>query len=85
MIVKVRTRQGWIFFDYVEHFEIFEVERNQDENSDCPTQCLLMREESKFIKVLYLARERGDNWRLKIDDNPAYLLNVEGKTVERVN
>ena len=85
MIVKVETKQGWIFFDYVEHFEVYEQQRNEDSSSDCPTQCLLMNENAKFIKILYLAREKQDNWRLKVDDNQVYLINDIGKTIERIN
>jgi len=97
MIVKIQTKSqienktkyGWVFYDCVEHIEIRQEERQQEENIDCPTYSLLMTDDSKTVGHLYMVQMfpggSRESLTLKVDYNEVYLLNNEGKTIERIN
>lgn len=88
MILKVQVDYGWLYFDNVDRFEIYEQERSIEENTECPTQIIFQtygEKATKFIKILMLFTAGQLMNRIKIDLNTAYLMSNEGKTIERIN
>jgi len=94
MIVKIGTLHGWKFFDEVETFEINEtthLELKQQEDKDqsgCPVGFMVFdkgRREDMVIKVLRIWRRNNYFEKIVIDVNNVYILNDEGKTIERIN
>lgn len=88
MILKICTGNGWRFIS-----DVSEVEVNpstKDVDTDYPCQNIFVNDKERYIKVIkYFINHKGDtrdlaNW-IKIDDVKVYLLNDEGKTVERLN
>jgi len=94
MIVKIGTMQGWKFFDEVETFEINQttnedLKKEEDkENSGCPVGFMVLNHSYKdtdIIKVLKIWRRNNYFEKIVIDVNNVYILNDEGKTIERIN
>ena len=94
MIVKIGLQDGWHFVDNVEKFQIYqrthaEFKREEDiEQSECPIQFLVFdkgRREDQIIKVLRIWLRNNYFEKIVVDINNIYLLNDEGKTIERIN
>ena len=94
MIVKIGTLHGWKLIDNVETFEInqtthAELKQQEDiEQSSCPVGFMVFdkgRREDMVIKVLKIWKRNNYFEKIVIDVNNVYLLNDEGKTIERLN
>jgi len=94
MIVKIGMLHGWRFIDRVEFFEInqtthLELKQEEDkEQSGCPVGFMLFNRTCNpgdVIKVLKIWKRNNYFEKLVIDVNNVYILNDEGKTVERIN
>jgi len=87
MIVKIHTKHGWRFIDKIKNVEVNESTKQSDEQFN--SQCYYTNEKQNNIKVItafidddsFLPR----HLRIKIDEGEVYLLNDEGKTIERIN
>lgn len=93
MILKISTESGWRFMDNVEDVFV-----NQDtaknicgQGNDCPTEWMdghdnLPREEVEELRKCFNISKNGELFkRIVIKNNTVYLLNDEGKTIERLN
>lgn len=87
MILKISTGKGWRFIA-----NVVEVEVNpstKDVETDYPCQHIYVKDTERYIKVIKYWTKGLELHNLanfiKIDDVQVYLLNDEGKTVERLN
>ena len=98
MIVKIGTLHGWKLIDNVETFEInqtthAELKQEEDiEQSGCPIGFMLLKKtkqpgdnDNEYIKVLKIWKRNNYFEKIVIDVNNVYILNDEGKTIERLN
>jgi len=89
MIVKTEMTGGWMFFDNVETVEIIETTVKNAQDSQVNKQFILMRDKSAdndLVKKIYLFKaEQILAQVIVVDTNNVYLLNDEGKTIERIN
>jgi len=76
MIVKFKTKQGWEFIDKVDNVQTI-IEKNP-EGKDTTTRVIIWKNKDG-IKIV------DSNIELKHDVYAMYLLNNEGKTIERIN
>jgi hypothetical protein len=89
MIVKIKANKGWLFYDGFEKIHHEGISREQatkiepnaiwcEDNSECEgSKC------PEFI-ILY-ASKRGNEPYSLVTNQITYLLNDEGKTIERLN
>ena len=92
MIVKISTGLGWRFFDGIDDFEIYQDNYADARRCDTPTEYMSenMPKSAKpdneiLCKVIKLYKDGNLYRRIVIETNFAYLLNNEGKTIERIN
>ena len=89
MIVKTEMTGGWMFFDNVETVEIIETTVKNAQDSQVNKQFILMRDkptDNDLVKKIYLFKaEQILSQVIVVDANNVYLLNDEGKTIERIN
>jgi len=94
MIIKIATLYGWKFIDGVETFEINqtsheELKKEEDiSKSGCPVGYMVFdkgRREGMILKVLKIWKKNNYFEKIVIDVNNVYILNDEGKTIERLN
>jgi len=92
MILKISTESGWRFIDNVE--DVFIHQDSADniaaQGNDCPTEWMdfdkhLPVDMERDYKVLKLKKNDSLCNRIVIKNNTVYLLNDEGKTIERIN
>lgn len=90
MIVKVERLNGWRYFDNIDNIAIQTI-KQEDIIVDVyspPTQfiCLTKGEKKTYYnKILDFFVKETLIFRLVIDLNEVYLMNDEGKTIERIN
>jgi len=88
MILKIEWCNGWLFQDKFERLEIIEVSKKEAEERRINKQFVIKRakEDNDRVKMINLFKEGCDLFQvIVIDINQAYLLNDEGKTIERIN
>jgi hypothetical protein len=91
MILKISNGPGWRYFDGIEDVEVYD-STYEDTRIDCPTEYMLNTQNDTakarnemFVKVIKLFKNGSMYRRLVIDTNNVYLMNNEGKTLERIN
>ena len=89
MIMKVQMNCGWKFFDKIETVEVIETTVKNAQDADLNKQFMLMRSiiiDNDSVKKIYMFKaEQILAQVIVVDVNNVYLLNDEGKTIERIN
>ena len=84
MILKIGTGLGWRFIDNVLDVEINPDTKQTD--NDFPCQHYFINNKTNKIQLIgYRTKTDSPMDFIKVDDVPVYLLNNEGKTVDRLN
>ena len=89
MIVKLSTGCGWRFIDRVDDVEAEDMRKDWKEPVPYPCQHYFCDEKITWVKKLKILRQEnpgytlGDNLLFIKTDQSAYLLNDEGKTIEK--
>jgi hypothetical protein len=92
MIVKISSGPGWRYFDGIADVEIYQDNYANAKINNTPTEYMLegfpkldKPDKEIFVHILKLYKD-GNLYRIiVIGVNFAYLLNDEGKTIERIN
>jgi len=89
MIMKVQMNCGWKFFDKIETVEVIETTVKNAQDADLNKQFMLMRSiiiDNDSVKKIYMFKaEQILAQVIVVDVNNVYLLNDNGKTIERIN
>jgi hypothetical protein len=90
MIVKFQMHNGWVFVSDLYKVETKEMLKKDAQDLAINKEFYCMNEEevgnTVWVKLHYLfTREIGFNKIVVTDINQVYLLNDEGKTIERIN
>jgi hypothetical protein len=87
--MKVQMNCGWKFFDKIETVEVIETTVKNAQDADLNKQFMLMRSiiiDNDSVKKIYMFKaEQILAQVIVVDVNNVYLLNDNGKTIERIN
>ena len=90
MILKFQTYGGWVFISDLDKVETKEMLKKDAQDLIINKEFYCMNEKkddnSVWVKLHYLFTRRDGFDKLVVTDiNQVYLLNDEGKTIERIN